>query len=71
MIKNNVEVAVKLKRIEVETTQVKLAEDVEITPSYVNWLIKTSENIVNKTFIQMLISLGYDTELTYVKCEEE
>lgn len=71
MIKNNVEAAVKLKRIEVETTQVKLAEDVEITSSYVNWLIKTSENIVNKTFIQMLISLGYDTELTYVRCQEE
>lgn len=71
MIKNNVEAAVKLRRIEVETTQVKLAEDVEITSSYVNWLIKTSENIVNKTFIQMLISLGYDTELTYVRCQEE
>ena len=29
------------------------------------------KNIVNKTFIQMLESLGYDVELTYVKREEK
>lgn len=59
-LKNNVEVDVKVKRIETE-----------ITPSCVNWLVKKSEHIVNKTFIQMLVSLGYDIELTYVKHEEE
>jgi plasmid maintenance system antidote protein VapI len=59
------------KSIEAETTQAKLAEDVGTTPSYVNRLIKKNENIVNKTFIQMLESLGYDIELTYVKREEE
>ena len=51
--------------------QAKLAEDVGTTPSYVNRLIKKSENIVNKTFVQMLESLGYDIELTYVKREEK
>lgn len=71
MLKNNIEVDVKVKCIEAETTQAKLAEDVGTTPSYVNRLIKKSENIVNKTFVQMLESLGYDIELTYVKREED
>ena len=71
MYKNNIEVDVKVKCIEAETTQTKLAEDVGTTPSYVNRLIKKSENIVIKTFIQMLESLGYDIELTYVICKEE
>jgi hypothetical protein len=31
-------------------------------PSYVNRLIKKNENIVNKTFVQMLESLGYDID---------
>ena len=69
MLKNNIEVDVKVKCIEAETTQEKLAEDIGTTPSYVNRLIKKSEKIVNKTFIQMLESLGYDVELTYVKKE--
>lgn len=70
MLKNNIEIDVKVKCIETETTQAKLAEDVGTTPAYVNRLIKKNENIVNKTFIQMLESLGYDIELTYVKREE-
>ncbi len=37
----------------------------------VSRLIKKSENIVKKTFIQMLESLGYDVELAYVKREEK
>ena len=65
MLKNNFEVDVKVKCIEAETTQAKLAEDIGTTPSYVNRLIKKSESIVNKTFVQMLESLGYDIELTY------
>ena len=69
MLKNNIEVDVKVKCIEAETTQAKLAEDIGTTPPYVNRLIKKSEKIVNKTFIQMLESLGYDVELTYVKKE--
>lgn len=69
MLKNNIEVDVKVKCIEAEATQAKLAEDIGTTPSYANRLIKKSEKIVNKTFIQMLESLGYDVELTYVKKE--
>ena len=67
MLKNNIEVDVKVKCIEAETTQAKLAENIGTTPSYVNRLIKKNENIVNKTFIQMIETLGYDIELTYVQ----
>lgn len=69
MLKNNIEVDVKVKCIEAETTQAKLAEEVGTTPSYVNRLIKKQENIVNKTFVQMMESLGYDIKLTYVKMD--
>ena len=67
MLKNNIEVDVKVKCIEAGVTQAKLAEDIVSTPSYVNRLIKKQENIVNKTFVQMMESLGYDIELIYVK----
>ena len=70
MLKNNIEVDVKVKCIEAGTTQAKLAEDVGTTPSYVNRLIKKNENIVNKTFEQMLETLGYDIELKYIKRED-
>lgn len=46
MLKNNIEVDVKVKCIEVGVTQAKLAEDIVSTPSYVNRLIKKQENIV-------------------------
>lgn len=69
MLKNNIEVDVKVKCIEAETTQAKLAEEVGTTPSYVNRLIKKQENIVNKTFVQMMESFGYDIKLTYVKMD--
>lgn len=71
MLKNNIEVDVKVKCIEAETTQAKLAEDVGTTPSYVNRLIRKNDNIVNRTFVQMLEKLGYDIELTYVKRSTE
>ena len=70
MLRNNIEVDVKVKCIEAGATQAKLAEQVETTPSYVNRLIRKQENIVNKTFVQMMESLGYDIELTYVKRDE-
>ena len=70
MLKNNIEVDVKVKCIEAGTTQAKLAEDMGTTPSYVNRLIKKNENIVNKTFVQMLETLGYDIELKYIKRED-
>lgn len=40
MIKNNIEVDVKVKCIENGTTQAELAEEIETTKSYVNRIIK-------------------------------
>ena len=70
MFKNNIELDVKVKCIENETTQAELAREISITPSYVNRLIRKGDNVVNKTFIRMMEALGYDVELTYSRREE-
>ena len=69
MVKNNIEVDVKVKCIENGTTQAQIAEDVQTTKSYVNRVIKKPNGVVNNTFVQMMEALGYDIELTYVKRE--
>ena len=69
MLKNNVEVDVKVKCIEGDVTQAKLAEEIGTSAPYVSRLIRNNERIVNKTFIQLMEKLGYDVELTYVKRE--
>lgn len=71
MLKNNVEVDVKVKCIEGDVTQAKLAEEIGTSAPYVSRLIRNSEKIVNKTFLQLMEKLGYDVELTYVKREEK
>ena len=40
MVRNNIEVDVKVKCIENGTTQAKVAEEIETTKSYVNRIIK-------------------------------
>lgn len=67
MIKNNIELDVKVKCIENGTTHAKIAEDINTTKSYVNRIIKKQDGVVNKTFVQMMEALGYDIVLTYVK----
>ena len=67
MVKNNIEVDVKVKCIENGTTQAQIAEDIQTTKSYVNRGIKKPNGVVNNTFVQMMEALGYDIELTYVK----
>ena len=67
MLKNNIEIDVKVKCVEEQTTQAEIAEKVGTSPSYVNRLIKSPEKIVNKSFVQIMEQLGYDIELTYVK----
>ena len=69
MLKNNVEVDVKVKCIEGDITQVRLAEEIGTSAPYVSRLIRNNEKIVNKTFLQLMEKLGYDVELTYVKRE--
>ena len=67
MIKNNIEVDVKIKCIEAGKTQAQLGEEIGTTGQYVNRIIKKPDGVVNKTFISMMEVLGYDIELTYVK----
>ena len=69
MVKNNIELDVKVKCIENGTTQAQIAEDIGITRSYVNRVIKKPDGVVNNTFVKMMEALGYDIELTYVKRE--
>lgn len=37
------------------------------TKAHVNRVIKKNDGVVNKTFVQRMEALRYDTELTYVK----
>lgn len=67
MIKNNIEVDVKIKCIEAGKTQAQLGEEIGTTGQYANRIIKKPDGVVNKTFISMMEALGYDIELTYVK----
>ena len=67
MIKNYIELDVKVKCIENVTTQAKIAKDINTTKSYVNRIIKKQDGVVNKIFVQMMEALGYDIVLTYVK----
>ena len=70
MLKNNIEVDVKIKCIEAGKTQAQLGEAIGTTGQYVNRIIKKGDGIINKTFVEMLDALGYDIELHYVKKEE-
>ncbi len=70
MFKNNIEVDVKVKCIEVGITQAELAQKIGSTSSYVNRIVKKKDGVVNKTFVQMLEALGYDVEITYVRRED-
>ena len=70
MLKNNIELDVKVKCIETGKTQVQLADAIDTTKSYVNRVIKKQDGVVNKTFVRMTEELGYDIELTYVKRNE-
>ena len=69
MLKNNIEIDVKVKCVEEQTTQAELADKVGTSASYVSRLIKMPDKIVNRTFVQMMEKLGYDIELTYKKRE--
>lgn len=64
MVKNNIEVDVKVKCIEQGTSQTQIAEEIGTTKSYVNRIIKKPDGVVNKTFVQMMEALGYDIEIT-------
>jgi len=67
MLKNNIELDVKTKCIEDRVTQAQVAEQIGITKSYVNKIVRNREQIVNRTFISMMEALGYDVKLVYEK----
>lgn len=67
MLKNNIEIDVKVKCLEEGITQAQLAEKVGTSAQYVNRVIKNSDGVVNKTFVSMLEQLGYDVEINYIK----
>ena len=69
MVKNNIELDVKVKCIEEGKTQAQVAKEIDTTRAYVNRVIKRNESVVNNTFVKMLEALGYDIELNYVKRE--
>lgn len=70
MLKNNIEMDVKMRCIEKSTTQAKIAENIGTSPSYVNKIVRSKEQIMNKTFLAMMEDLGFDVELHYVKRED-
>lgn len=71
MVKNNIELDVKVKCLEANMTQQQVGETIGTTGQYVNRIIKKKDGIVNKTFVEMLEALGYDIELTYVPRDEK
>ena len=71
MLKNNIEMDVKMRCIEKSTTQSKIAENIGTSPSYVNKIVRSKEQLVNKTFLAMMEDLGFDVELHYVEREDQ
>ena len=67
MIKNNLEIDVKIKCLEEGVTQAQLAEMAGTSAPYVSRLINKKEGIVNKTFVELFDKLGYDIQLVYLK----
>ncbi|MDD7388151.1 MAG: helix-turn-helix transcriptional regulator [Lachnospiraceae bacterium] len=67
MIKNNIELDVKVKCMEEGITQAQLAEKVGTSAPYLNRVIKNTDGVVNKTFVSMMDQLGYDIEIIYIK----
>ena len=70
MLKNNIELDVKTKCIEVGITQVKLAQQIKTSAPYVNRVIRNKESIVNNTFVKMMEALNYDIEIRYIRRSE-
>lgn len=66
MVKNNIEVDVKVKLLEAGKTQQQLGEEIGTTGQYINRVLKNG-GIVNDTFVKMMDALGYNIVLTYEK----
>lgn len=67
MLRNNVEVDVKVKSIETGLTQEQIAKRIGTTGQYVNRIIKKKDGFTNKTFVPIMETLDYDIALMHVK----
>lgn len=71
MVKNNIELDVKVMCLQAGKTQQQLGEAIGTTGQYVNRVIKKKDGLLNNTYVKMIEALGYDIELTYVKRDKE
>ncbi|MDD4371503.1 MAG: helix-turn-helix domain-containing protein [Anaerostipes sp.] len=67
MVKNEIEIDVKVKCIENKLTQQQLGEAIGTSGQYVNRIIKKKDGIINKKFVEMMEALGYDIVISYEK----
>lgn len=70
MVRNNIELDVKVKCVEQGVTQQIIAEKIGTTGQYVNRIVKKKDGIMNKTFVEIMEALGYDIEITYIPKEK-
>lgn len=70
MVRNNIELDVKVKCVEQGVTQQTIAEKIGTTGQYVNRIVKKKDGIMNKTFVEIMEALGYDIEITYILKEK-
>lgn len=70
MVRNNIELDVKVKCVEQHLTQQALAEKIGTTGQYVNRIVKKKDGLMNKTFVEIMEALGYDIEITYIPKEQ-
>ena len=70
MVRNNIELDVKVKCVEQGVTQQTIAEKIGTTGQYVNRIVKKKDGIMNKTFVEIMAALGYDIEITYIPKEK-
>ena len=71
MVRNNIELDVKVKCVEQGVTQQTIAEKIGTTGQYVNRIVKKKDGIMNKTFVEIMEALGYDIEITYIPKEKQ
>lgn len=70
MVRNNIELDIKVKCVEQGVTQQTIAEKIGTTGQYVNRIVKKKDGIINKTFVEIMEALGYDIEITYIPKEK-
>ena len=70
MVRNNIELDVKVKCVEQGVTQQTIAEKIGTTGQYVNRIVKKKDGIMNKTFVEIMEALRYDIEITYIPKEK-